>query len=132
MYESFDVAISNFGCDFEAQEYRAPWENHPYQPISWLEMLQFSARMFFWCGHILQAVETDCLISSIPVDGDTPLFAPHLPLDERARTKALRQLRPVEQEFRNVGLQITSETAEELIEALGNPSTTQSFRWLIA
>lgn len=87
--------------------------------------------MFFWCGHILQAVETDCWVASIPVDEETPLFAPHLPIDERARTKALRRLRPVEQEFRNVGLHITADTVKEVMETLHKRSISQTFQWLM-
>lgn len=109
-----------------------PWQDHPRQLISWLEMLQFSARMFFWCGQALQNIKTDCLIGSIPIDGDQPIFQLGAPLDDRARDKTLRNLRPVESEFRKVGLQISAEMAAEVIQALEKDgSKRENFQWLM-
>jgi hypothetical protein len=51
-----------------------PWVINPYKPISWLEMLQFSAGMFFWCGRSLREIRVDCLVASIPGSGDEPIF----------------------------------------------------------
>jgi hypothetical protein len=94
-------------------------------------MLQFSAAMFFWCGYVFAELEADCLLGSIPGTGAEPIFQPSLPLDERARVKALRKLRPVEQEFRKIGLEITADTVAELIQTLGGATwQKQNFQWL--
>ena len=62
-----------------------PWEENPHRLIGWLEMLRFSARNFFWCGRILEELRTDCLVGSMEVPGDEPIFQTLLSaLDDRA------------------------------------------------
>jgi hypothetical protein len=55
-------------CADETGEKRvlAPWLIHPYEPVTWLEMLQFSASSFYWCGHILAELMADCVLGSLP------------------------------------------------------------------
>ncbi len=94
-------------------------------------MLEFSARMFFWCGQILAELRTDCLIGSMNVPGDTPIFAVVTDFDERAREKASRCLKHVETEFRSVGLRITAETVAEIIAVLENEDVRRNYQWLM-
>jgi hypothetical protein len=108
-----------------------PWEIRSYQPISWFEMLQFSARMFCWCGSALRHIRDDCVLGSMQVPGDEPIFALPAPLDDKAENSALTGLRQIELEFRKVGLEITADTIVEIIEALTDESKKKSFQWLI-
>lgn len=107
-----------------------PWEANPHQLVT-LDMLSFQAWNFFWCGLTLRGIEQDCLIGSIPVEGDTPMFALSRDLDEKARDKALASLGRVAVEFSGIGLRITSETTSELIAALQDTSHRHNFQWLI-
>jgi hypothetical protein len=85
--------------------------------------------MFFWCGRYLREIKSDCLIGSLP--GDGKLLNLSRELDETAREKARQFLGHLEVEFRKIGLQITADTAKELIEDLLIPAPTQNFQWLI-
>lgn len=127
------VALCDTGGDGTGSDrHEAPWERYPYGLISWLEMLEFSASMFFWCGHILADIEADCLVGSLRVAGDQPVFSLASRLDEKARMKALKSLGRVEQEFRKVGMDITAETLAEVREVLeGEKWQKQTFQWLI-
>jgi hypothetical protein len=94
-------------------------------------MLEFSAQMIFWCGSRLRAIETDCLLGSIPGTGDEPILALSRDLDDKARNKALKSLKHVEVEFSKVGLRITADTVKEVMEALEDQSIRRNFQWLI-
>jgi hypothetical protein len=58
----------------DLEELLQPWLIDSRHLISWFDMLQFSARGFFWLSQYLENLKSECLILSIPVDGDTPLF----------------------------------------------------------
>ena len=92
-------------------------------------MLQFSAKAFFWCGRALRGIREDCLLGAAVCVDDEIAFATARDLDEKAKEKALSSLPSVEEQFRNIGLTITAETAKELIEELGTDSR-HSFQWL--
>jgi hypothetical protein len=109
----------------------APWEKKQYQPISWWEMLQFSARMFFWCGDSLRHIKEDCLIGSIPGTGDEPTFNLSRELDDKAIQNALPKLKRVEEEFRKVGMNITADTVQELAASIQKQSALHNFQWLM-
>jgi hypothetical protein len=109
----------------------SPWENHPYQFISWLEMLQFSAKMFLWCGKLLHEIKTDCLIGSIPGTGNEPTFHVAADIDERARTKALKILVMINEHFRDLGMQITADTVQDVVDDLNKTSVRRNFQWLM-
>ena len=87
--------------------------------------------MFFWCGRALREIKSDCLIGSLPGNGDEPLFILATELDDEARAKAKRALKYVEPEFRKVGLTITADTTQELITSLERKPHRQNFQWLI-
>lgn len=106
-----------------------PWEEKPYQLTSWWEMLQFSAQMFSWCGVALRDIKSDCLLGSIPVGGDEPMFNFAKVLDDEARVKAANSLKHIEAEYRKVGMQISADTVSELIESLED-GTIHNFQWL--
>ena len=110
----------------------SPWENNPFEPVSWWTMLQFSARMFFWCGQALHRIKSDCMLGSAIVSGDEPLFDRSKAIDEKARDKAFESLKQVEAEFRKVGMGITADTVRELMEVLFIPTweKRQNFQWL--
>ena len=109
-----------------------PWEANPRELVSWLDMLQFSAYMFFYCGRALKEIKSDCYLGSMVAIDDEPVLALVKPLDDKSREKATRQLGYVEKEFRGIGLVITADTAKELREELERESSAmQNFQWLI-
>ncbi|MGH9709131.1 MAG: hypothetical protein ACRD37_01110 [Candidatus Acidiferrales bacterium] len=108
-----------------------PWQANPYQLVTWLDMLEFSARMFFWTGSALESIIGNCLVSSLPVAGDTPIFNMTAPINEGTRSKSLEQLAHVEEQFRQIGLPIAAETSKELMTALQKNGSSQNFQWLI-
>jgi len=94
-------------------------------------MLEFSARMFFWCGTALEELKADCLIGSMPIPGDQPIFALANQLDETSANKALKRLKHMETEFQNVGLRISSQWVNNLIQELEKPERSHNFQWLM-
>ena len=52
-------------------------------------------------------------------------------LDDKCREKALKELKLVAGEFQKLGMRITAETVDELLESLEVPSNLQNFQWLI-
>lgn len=120
------------GCD-ETQEQECrfqPWELNPCRLTDWLEMLLFSARMYFYCGHALQEIYSDCLVGSIPGDRQNPVFHVAAYLDDRARTKAIRLLKRIASEFNKVGMAITAETTTEVVREIEN-GKKHNFQWLM-
>ncbi len=108
-----------------------PWEERPFELVSWFEMLQFSANRFFWCGRSLRTIRADCIAGSVVVingDGE-PAFALVQDLDQQARERALNGLEPLEGEFNRIGLRISAETAKELLDEIKTGSR-HSFQWL--
>jgi hypothetical protein len=124
---------TKFCYESEQELVLQPWEDHPHQLISWLEMLEFSAQMFFFCGRALRNIMTDCLIGSIPGTGEEPTFYMFRLLDDKAKDRALPLLEYVEAQFRKVGLQITADTVNELANAIREPpqAKTHNFQWLM-
>src|ERR1035437_8694956 len=109
-----------------------PWEAKPYSLVSWLDMLQFSAYMYFYCGRALREIRMECFLASIPGSGDKPLFLMTSPVDEKARAKAIKALKYAEPEFRKVGLSITASMAKDLIADLeGDKRKGQHYQWLV-
>jgi hypothetical protein len=107
----------------------APWEESRNQLVSWWQMLQFSAKAFFWCGRALRTIREDCLIgAAICVNGES-VIAMGQDLDDQARKKALSSLSLVEVEVRKISMAITADTVKELIVELKNQSR-HSFEWL--
>ena len=108
-----------------------PWEEHPRRPVSWFEMLNFSARQFFYCGGALRDIRQDAVMSSACCsDGGEALFAMPKPIDDACRRKAIAHLQGVEPQFRTIGLEIAAETAKEVISEL-QQDTVRSVEWLI-
>jgi hypothetical protein len=107
-----------------------PWENHPYDLVSWWDMLEFSAREVFWAAHILQSIKIDCYMGSVP-DGQECIFAFSHDLGDGTKTKAIAALVHVEDIFRGLGMEITADTAREIITALEKESPRRNLQWLI-
>lgn len=108
-----------------------PWEEHPYELVTWLEMLQFSAKAFFWCGGALQNIRADCLVASaVALEGGEVAFAMPREIDEKERQKTISSLALIRDEFAKIGLTITSETVKELIQEL-EKEIGRSCEWLI-
>lgn len=108
-----------------------PWQLNPYALVSWLEMLKFSARAFFWAGVQLQQITAECLLKSSILDGDTPIYAMYRPLDDETRTGAVVLLKNVDSHCRMLGMNITADTAKELLARLESPATaTHNYQWL--
>lgn len=108
-----------------------PGEINPHELVSLIDMISFQAWNFFWCGYTLQNIYQDCLIGSIPIEGDTPIFGVTRDLDDKARKKALRSLQFIATEFSTIGLRITAETTTELVRELENSSHRHNFQWLM-
>jgi hypothetical protein len=108
-----------------------PWDKRPHELVSLLDMIDFQAWNFFWCGYKLQSIKQDCLVGSIPVDGDTPIFDLNRPLDDKARDKALGSLTRIATEFSAIGLRITAETTVELATKVEKREAPQNFQWLM-
>lgn len=117
--------FEGFGGDAAAQ-----WERRPYEPVSWWDVLQFSGSQFFWAGAALRQIKTDCLMGSIPVAGDQPIFAVGRLIGEYERTQALKNLANVEEQFRSIGLQITADMTNGIAEKL-KASESQTLEWLM-
>jgi hypothetical protein len=109
-----------------------PWEANPRELVSWLDMLQFSAYMFFYCGRALHQIKADCYLGAMVAIGDEAGLAMAQPLDEKAKEKAKKTLGHVEHQFRRIGLSITADTAKELADELEETSSMQSFLWLVS
>lgn len=106
-----------------------PWQAEPYRLWSLLEMLNFSAHAFFWCGSALRSITADCLAASAGcIDGEA-VFLTGNNLDDKACNKALSLLPSIVITFRNIGLLITADTTEELIDDLSSVHR-RSFDWL--
>jgi hypothetical protein len=105
----------------------APWTNKSL--VSLLDMLQFAAREFFWCGGALRVVKFDCYAgAATAVDGKT-VYAMAKDLDEAAKNKAIPLLTRMESEFRKIQMVITADTVLDLINDL-NSAHRHSFDWL--
>jgi hypothetical protein len=117
-------------CVFDP-EVIAPWEKRPHELLSLLDMIDFQAWNFFWCGHKLQAIKQDCIVGSVSIEGDTPVFQVSRPLDEKARERALDSLTRIAAEFSVIGLRITAETTHELAAKLESREVKQNFQWLM-
>jgi len=115
--------------DEELERALQPWDQVPRQLVSWFEMLQFSASMFFWCGRSLRTIRADCIAgSAICVEGE-PAFAMTKDLDGIALERAIGGLAPLEEEFTRIGLRISAETVKELHKELQRQSR-HNFQWL--
>ncbi len=106
-----------------------PWEEHSYRLVSWFDVLQFSASAFFWCGRALRSIKGDCMVGAAVSLNNEAVLAMAQDLDDSARAKALSSLPSVEAQFRKIGMTITADTANELIEDLKGNSR-HSFDWL--
>ena len=84
---------------FDAIAVPVPWQKNPYQPISWLEMLEFSAQKFFWCGRALRGLMADCLIGSVPGEPGERGFFVSREIDDEIRNDAVTTLKGIEAEI---------------------------------
>ena len=107
-----------------------PWEERSLELVSWFEMLSFSADAFYGFGRALRDIRTDCYIGSAACLESEPVFAMIRPLDQKARDKAISSFEYVAKHSRHLGMKITAETAEEVIELLKHDSP-RNFQWLI-
>jgi hypothetical protein len=108
-----------------------PWEQDSRSLISWFDMLNFSARQFFYCGGALRDIRQDAILSAARCpDGSEGGFNPSVDIDHASRVKALAHLKGIEPQFRTIGLEIAADTVSELISELGK-DRRQSVQWLI-
>lgn len=110
-----------------------PWRQFPHRLITWWDMLSFSAWNFFWCGQALQKIEQDCLLGSMIVPGDEPVFALPKPIDDAAKAKAIKSLSRIAEEFESIGLRISAQTALEVVTELqgSKRALAVNFQWLM-
>lgn len=109
----------------------APWEARLYQPVSWLEMLQFSAQMFFWCGSALRSIKAQCMLAATSPSGTHQIVYTSRPIDDELRTDTLSALKRIESQFRTVGLGITADTVVHLMRGVEKPSPFNNLIWLM-
>ena len=107
-----------------------PWQENPYQLLSWWDMQQISAQTLYWTGYLLESLKTDCLLK--PGVGDTQFAVGLLyqPLDQKTFDKALKSLRIIEEQCASVGMQVTAGTIHDVIQKLES-ETKQEYEWLM-
>jgi len=118
--------------DLPTPEALAPWQVNPSRLTSWYEMVNFSARAFFFCGRALRQLKMECLLGSVPKElEEATIFHVTEELDERTKVKAIESLTFVEREFRAIGLGITADTVKDIINALQAANAIlRNFQWL--
>ena len=107
-----------------------PWQRHPNRLFSWLEMLHFSATKFVWIGVGLRELRADALLNSMITDPEEPVFNPAAVLDEKAISKAIKWLKIIEPDLRELGLSISADTAIDLLRDLEGTSRRHNCQWL--
>lgn len=93
-------------------------------------MIEFSAQTLVWCIRELRCISNDCLMGSSLIPGDQPVFALSRDLDDRARNRAIESFLHIEEAFRNIGMNLTADTAKEITESLRDPHRRRNFQWL--
>jgi hypothetical protein len=94
-----------------------PWQvSSPLQLTSWFDVLQFSARSFFWIGGLLESLATDCLLLPAGGSGSVPFPIGVLrqPLDNETKEKALATLKMISEACTEIGMPISAETASDI------------------
>lgn len=108
-----------------------PWMENLYRPVGLWDMLQFSARAFYWIGQYLERSFEDCLTSATG-SGDAPtipIAALHEPINEQTKERVLICLGWVIRESEKVEMPITAATARELEEALNDTEKPPKYQW---
>ena len=95
-----------------------PWESDPRRLFSWLEMLHFSANKFVRIGLGLRQIRADCLLASMVIPGDQPVFNMQTELDDQAIDRSTKWLRLIESELREIGLAISADTTLDILKDL--------------
>lgn len=113
----------------------APWDAVGCRLFTWWDMEQFSAGMIFWSGMTLERLWTDCMFMPPGAPGEIPLD-PRItaqPVSAPLREKAIKQLQLVEKEIRKLGLSITSQTIEELVNKITERPDARAvtYQWLM-
>lgn len=108
------------------------WDENPSRLVSWLDMEQFSARIFYFAGRSLEKIKTDCLLKPAGTSGQELFHVSVLyqPLDQETKNNALSSLIMIERECRTIGTSITADTIEEVIDHL-NKDSELTFQWLM-
>jgi hypothetical protein len=108
-----------------------PWEQNPLSLVNWFDMLNFSARQFFYCGGALRDIRQDAVMSAaVCADGNEARFAMPKDIDAASRKKAIAHLEGIEPQFRTIGLAIAAEFVRQLIADL-KKDHHESVQWLI-
>jgi hypothetical protein len=103
-----------------------PWLENPYRLASLLDMIQFSAEMWFWSGYALENLLADCLFMPGPGAIPFPVAILHAPIKQETRDKAVEWLAHVREECEKIGLTISAETVTELVDGLD----VHDWQWL--
>jgi hypothetical protein len=95
-------------------------------------MEQFSARGFFLAGCLIEAIKTECLMSSTVVDyAEEPLYNLAAPLSEQVIARAINYLGQIEKECRSIGLPLSADTVKGALRKLESPSKRLlNYQWL--
>jgi hypothetical protein len=128
--ESYDIEDFKkndfFGLDIKL----TPWKETPYSLIDWKIMLEFSAGRFLWCGYELRSIKVNCIFNSYIGSGDDPILNLSKNIDERTCTKALTSLKTIENEMREIGLNLTASTVNDVLNTLEKNKRPLNTQWL--
>ncbi len=111
---------------------RQPWQLEPRRLYSWLEMLFYSANRFVWIGSALNTIRADIHLLSMAVRQGEPILNMMAELDDTAIEKASRLLKEVESCSREIGLNISADTAGDIVRELQRTDRRRkNCQWLI-
>jgi hypothetical protein len=121
--------IESIGVNFEAV--KLPWLlQGPHRLISWYEMEQFSARGFFQAGCLMEGIKQECLMASMMLDPEEPVYNLAARLDMGVIERATKYLRQIEKECRGIGLPISADTVKDAVKNLEDGRGLLNYQWL--
>ncbi len=115
---------------YEVEE--IPWVQSPLRLINWWEMEQFSARGFFLAGCLIETLKNECLMGSMAVPGDEPIYNLAALVDDRIKKRATTYLKQIEDQCRSIGLPLSADTAKSAQTKLEKPEAMPflNYQWL--
>jgi len=108
----------------------APWEVSSCGLVDWWEMESFSAAIVFWAGWMMQSILTDCLTAGLK-DSTLSLVALNVQLDEQTKENAKQSFKFIQTHVGKIGLQITSETINDVLKEIDRPEQPPTYHWMI-
>jgi hypothetical protein len=107
------------------------WEQNPFELLTWWEMQQFSAFVFYTIGYLLEMVRTDCLLKCGATFEGLPIAQANAPIDKQTRERAIKAFTNAESGCREIGMQISADTAADGAKRLGQSDFNATYLWVI-